>query len=147
MSRRKVDHRLIKIRRSYTVEQLAHLLGCHKNTVRSWLRQGLETLDAKRPLLIQGSTARGFLEAKRRSTKRRCKPDELYCLRCHAPRVPADRRAVYSAIPRQAPLLTGRCGECGTHMFKRVPARSLPSLQSTLDLQINEPEETPKLAA
>jgi hypothetical protein len=30
MSRRKVDHRLIKTRRSYTVEKLAQLLGCHK---------------------------------------------------------------------------------------------------------------------
>ena len=147
MSRRKVDHRLIKTRRSYTVEQLAQLLGCHKNTVRSWLRQGLDTLDAKRPLLIHGSAARGFLEAKRRSTRHRCKPDQLYCLRCHAPRTPADRRAIYSAMPRQAPLLTGHCGECGTHMFKRVGAQSLPSLQIALDLQINEPEETPKLAA
>ena len=147
MSRRKLDHRLIKIRRSYTVEQLANLLGCHKNSVRLWLRQGLEALDGKRPLLIHGSAARTFLEAKRRSNKHRCRTDELYCFRCHAPRTPTDRRAIYSARPGQAALLTGSCAECGTPMFKRVSAQSLPGLRKALDLQINEPEETPKLAA
>lgn len=147
MSRRNVDHRLIKTRRSYTVEKLAQLLGCHKNTVRSWLRQGLETLDATRPLLIHGSVARAFLEARKRSTKRRCRVDELYCLSCHAPRLPANRRANYSTRPHQAPLLSGQCGQCGTHMFKRVSAGSLSTIQTALDLQIDEPEKTPKLAA
>ena len=147
MSRRRVNYRLIKIRRSYTVEQLAHLLGCHKNSVRLWLRQGLETLDGKRPLLIQGSDARRFLEAKKRSRKQRCKPDELYCLKCHAARAPADRRAIYSARARQAALLTAHCRDCGTRMFKRVSPLALPSLRKALDLQINEPEETPRLVA
>ena len=147
MSRRKVDHRLIKTRRSYTVEQLARLLGCHKNSVRVWLRQGLETLDAKRPLLIHGSAARKFLEAKRQSNKHKCGPAELYCFGCRAPRMPADRRATYSTNPSQAALLVACCWQCGTHMFKRVSARSLPKLQELLDLKINEPGETPKLAA
>ena len=147
MSRRKINPRLIKTRRSYTVEQLAQLLGCHKNSVRSWLRQGLETVDAKRPLLIHGSAARKFLEARRRSKKHRCRLEELYCFRCQTPRALADRRAIYLARPGQAALLTGHCAECGTHMFKRVSAQSLPSLRTALDLEINEPEETPKLAA
>jgi hypothetical protein len=146
MTRRKINPRLIKTRRSYTVEKLAQLLGCHKNSVRSWLRQGLEPLDTKRPLMIHGSAARKFLEAKRRSKKRRCRPDELYCFRCQTPRALADRRAIYSAKPGQAALLNGRCAECGTPMFKRVSAQSLPSLRTALDLEINEPEETPKLA-
>lgn len=147
MSRRRVNHRLIKIHRSYTVEQLAQLLCCHKNTVRLWLRQGLEALDRKRPVLIHGGAAREFLEAKRRATKQRCREDELYCLACHAPRPPAHRRAVYQPRPHQAALLTACCADCGTHMFKRVSASSLPSLRKALDLQINEPGETPKLAA
>jgi hypothetical protein len=149
MSRRhRADPRRIKIHRSYTVEQLAQLLDCHKNSVRSWLKQGLEPLDdGKRPLLIQGREARRFLETKRQSKKRRCRPHELYCLHCRDARLPAARQAEYWRAPGQAGLLTAECAECGTQMFKRVSERSLPKLQELLDLKVQEAEETPKLAA
>ena len=146
--RRRVDPRRIKIHRSYTVEQLAKVLSCHKNSVRLWLKQGLETLDdGKRPILIQGAVARRFLEAKRRSRKRRCKPHELYCLRCQEPRLPAALQARYQAVPGQAGMLKGSCSECGTQMYKRVAESSLVLLQTSLALQIYEARETPKLAA
>lgn len=149
MSRgRRADPRRIKIHRSYTVEQLAQLLGCHKNSVRQWLKQGLEFLDdGKRPLLIQGSVARRFLEARRRSRKRRCQPHELYCLRCQEPRAPAALQAHYRAAPGQAGLLSAACSVCGTAMFKRVAESSLTVLEQSLDLKISEGEETPKMAA
>lgn len=146
--RRRVDPRRIKIHRSYTVEQLATLLGCHKNSVRLWLKQGLETLnDGRRPLLIHGSVARRFLENRRRSRKRRCQAHELYCLRCQEPRIPAAYQAHYQASAGQPGLLIGSCSECGTKMFKRVSESSLLALQQALVLQIHEAEETPKLAA
>lgn len=146
--RRRVDPRRIKIHRSYTIEQLAKLLDCHKNSVRLWIKQGLQILDdGKRPFLIQGSVAKRFLEAKRQVRKRRCKPHELYCLRCQEPRLPVDRRALYRITPGQAGLLMGACSECATQMFKRVSASSASALQSSLTLQIYEAEETPKLAA
>jgi transposase-like protein len=143
-----MDPRRIKIHRSYTVEQLAQLLDCHKNTVRLWIKQGLEPLkDDKRPLMIQGSVARQFLEEKRRSKKRRCLPEELYCLSCHEPRLPANRRAIFQPSPGRAGLLEARCCTCGTRMFKCVSATALGALQSSLTLEIYETEETPKLAA
>ena len=146
--RRRVDSRRIKIHRSYTVEQLAKLLDCHKNSVRLWIKQGLQVLgDGKRPFLIQGSVAKRFLEVRRQARKRRCKPDELYCLRCQEPRLPVARRAQYRVTPGQAGLLIGACDQCGTQMFKRVSESSVFALQVSLALQIYEPEETPKLAA
>ena len=63
---------------SYTVEEIARLLGCHKQSVRNWIKLGLVTLDdGKRPLLIQGAVARAYLEERKRNAKRRCQPDEL----------------------------------------------------------------------
>jgi hypothetical protein len=148
LSRRaQVDPRLIKIHRSYKVEELARLLGCHKNTVWLWLKQGLEPIDARRPLLIQGSVARRYLEAKRQSRKRRCLLHELYCLRCRDAREPADRRALINISPGQPSLLRARCCTCGTWMFKRISSTSLPKLQQALNLQICEGAETLKLAA
>jgi hypothetical protein len=143
-----VDHRRIKIHRSYTVEQLAQLLDCHKNSVRLWIKQGLDTLnDCKRPLLIQGSVARQFLEERRRSKKRRCLPQELYCLRCREPRPPADGQAFFRPSPGRAGLLEATCSTCGTRMFKCVSATSLAELQGSLIVSICETEEAPKLAA
>ena len=143
-----MDPRRIKIHRSYTVEQLARALDCHKNSVRLWVKQGLEILDdGKRPFLIQGSVAKRFLEARTRSRKRRCKPHELYCLRCQEPRAPAAQQVRCQVTPGQAGLLTGACSHCGTQMYKRISQTSLVAVQATLAVQIYEPAETPKLAA
>jgi hypothetical protein len=40
--------RLVKVHRSYAVEETARLLRVHKNTVRNWLKQGLALIDAIR---------------------------------------------------------------------------------------------------
>jgi hypothetical protein len=130
------------------VEQLAKALDCHKNSVRTWLKRGLETLDdGKRPLLIQGSVAKRFLENRKRARKRRCKPNELFCLRCQKPRAPASQHAHYRLRPGQATLLTAACTACGTQMFKCVSESLLLALQQTFVLQLCEAAETPKLAA
>ena len=52
--RRHPNHRLVKIHRTYTVEDIAGLFGTHKNTVRQWIRAGLPTIDDGRPMLILG---------------------------------------------------------------------------------------------
>ena len=146
--RRRVDPRRIKIHRSYTVEQLAQVLSCHKNSIWLWLKHGLEPLgDGKRPIMIQGAVARRFLEAKKRSKKRRCRADELYCLRCREPRVPAAREALYAPSPGRAGLLRAICSECGTVMFKRVAESDLSALRQNLNVKTHEAAETPKLAA
>ncbi len=54
MRKRHPNHRLVKIHRSYTVEEIAHLFGIHKNTVRRWVKAGLAISDDKRPMLILG---------------------------------------------------------------------------------------------
>ena len=54
MGKRHPNHRLVKIHRSYTVEEIASLFGIHKNTVRGWVKAGLPTCDNKRPMLILG---------------------------------------------------------------------------------------------
>ena len=48
------NHRLLKIHRSYTVEEVASVLDVHRNSVRNWLRSGLDAIDQRRPTLILG---------------------------------------------------------------------------------------------
>ena len=57
--------RLVKIHRSYTVEEVARILGKHKNTVRAWIKQGLRPIDGRRPMLIHGLELVSFLQNRR----------------------------------------------------------------------------------
>ena len=59
------NHRLLKIHRSYTVEEVASVLDVHRNSVRNWLRSGLDAIDQRRPTLILGSVLASFLKARR----------------------------------------------------------------------------------
>jgi hypothetical protein len=45
MRKRHPNHRLVKIHRSYTVEEIAKLYVIHKNTVRRWVKSGLAISD------------------------------------------------------------------------------------------------------
>ena len=62
---KRVNPRLVKLHRSYTVSDIALTLGVHKNSVRGWQHAGLKPLDRSRPLLFQGQALREFLEARR----------------------------------------------------------------------------------
>ena len=105
MKRRHPNHRLVKIHRSYTVEEIAKLFGIHKNTVRHWVKEGLATVDDKRPMLILGHVLIAFLQARRVKNKQTCKPGELYCVRCRAPKSPAGDMAEYSPSRRSSATL------------------------------------------
>ena len=54
MGARRIDLRVIKLHRSYSVGEAAEALGVHKNTVANWLRQGLQPIDKVRQILIHG---------------------------------------------------------------------------------------------
>ena len=101
MGKRHPNHRLVKIHRNYTVEEIASLFGIHKNTVRGWVKAGLPTCDDKRPMLILGRDLAAFLQARRTKNKQTCQPGEIYCVRCRAPKMPAGDMAEYLPSNRE----------------------------------------------
>ena len=74
MGRRRFNPRRVKINRNYTVEEVARLLQAHKNTVRSWLKEGLPTIDRQRPALILGRDLQAFLDSRRKQPSRPVAP-------------------------------------------------------------------------
>jgi hypothetical protein len=131
---KRLNPRRVKIHRSYTVDEVAQLFRVHKNTVRAWVKAGLQTIDERRLTLILGRVLACFLHERRQRTRQRCQPGQLYCIRCRAPKDPAGRVAEYVAITPISGNIRGRCGTCGTVMWRRVSLRNLTDVTGALDV-------------
>jgi hypothetical protein len=133
---KRLNPRRVKLHRNYTVGEAARLFHVHKNTVRGWLRSGLETIDDRRPTLIVGGKLSAFLHVRRERRRRRCKPGQLYCVRCRAPKASAGRTVEYLPITSDSGNLRGTCSDCGTHMYRRVSRQKLAAVAGDLEVQL-----------
>ena len=124
MARHRINPRLVKIR-SYSVDEVAQTLGIHKNTIRNWIKNGLPTIDSRRPTLIHGGDLRAFLEARRQRVRRPCPPGHFYCVRCRAPKPPAGGLADYLPLSDTSGNLRGICPDCGALIHRAVALADL----------------------
>ena len=140
----RIDVRRVKIHRSYTIDEAARLLSVHKNTVRAWIRSGLQTADDRRPTLILGRHLKAFLNNRRRRKKQTCGPDQMYCLRCRSPKDPAGQLAEYIAITAISGNLRGYCPDCDGVMHRRVSREKLLAVTENLKVTVAQAQETLK---
>jgi len=136
--RRHHNHRLVKIHRNYTVEEIAKLFDIHKNTVRRWVKEGLATIDEKCPILILGHALVAFLQTRRAKNKQPCKPGELYCVRCRAPRMPAGNMADYAPVTEKFGNLTAICPECDSLMNRRISVAKIGEFHGKVEISFPE---------
>ena len=134
MSKRHPNHRLAKIHRNYTVEEVARLFDVHRNTVREWIKRGLPICDSKKPMLILGRDLAEFLQARRTQNKRTCQPGEMYCVRCRAPKAPAGDMAEYIPVTESLGNLIAICPDCEAFMNRRVSLAKLEQVRGQLDI-------------
>ena len=133
--------RLVKVHRSYTVEEVARLFCVHKQTVRNWLKAGLPALTDQRPLLILGRTLAAFLSERRQANKRPCGTGEIYCVRCRVPRKPAGMMAEYQPLNPTGGRLVGICPQCEALIYRRVSLCNLARDAGDLEVQITKGRE------
>ena len=138
MGKRHPNHRLVKIHRSYTVEEIADLFDLHKNTVRLWVKGGLATIDDRRPMLILGHVLVAFLQVRRSRNKQACKPGELYCVRCRAPKPPAGDMAEYRPITEKFGNLVAICPDCDAIMNRRVSLAKIEQIRGKMEIGFPE---------
>lgn len=138
MRKRRPNYRLVKIHRSYTVEEIARLFGSHRNTVRAWVKAGLPTCDTRRPTLILGRDLAAYLQARRTKNKRPCQPGEIYCVRCRAPKRPAGDMAEYRPITASLGNIIGICPDCDGMIFRRANLAKLAQIRGKLEVTISE---------
>lgn len=138
MGKRHPNPRLAKIHRNYTVDEIAHLYGVHRNTVREWIRRGLPTSDSRRPMLVLGRDLATFLQARREKNNRSCRPGEIYCVGCRTPRAPAGEMADYVPVTATLGNLVGLCPVCEALMYRRVSAAKLGLIKGPLDVTLSK---------
>lgn len=141
MPKRTPNHRLVKRHRTYAVDEIAALLGSHRNTVRNWLKGDLQSIDDRRPVLVHGAVLFEFLRDRRAQRKRPCSPGEIYCFRCRNPRRPAGNVVVYQARTVTSGDLVGSCVDCGSRMYRRVSMAKLTLSLGGLDIRNTDAEE------
>lgn len=139
MGHRHPNGRLAKIHRSYSVDDVSRLFKVHKNTVRNWLRQGLEAVDDQRPILIRGHELRRFLAERRSRSKQACGPGRIYCLPCRAPKLPVGRMAECVATGDTTGTLQGICPDCNRMIYRRVNPQKLDTVRGDLDINVTRP--------
>ncbi|PCJ87455.1 MAG: DNA-binding protein [Thiotrichaceae bacterium] len=128
MAKHLQNPRLAKIHRSYTVEEIAILYNIHKNTVRSWIKDGLLTCDNKRPTLILGRQLREFLIRKRKKNKSTCPPGTIYCVGCKLPQKPVDNIVLYQPITDTKGMLIGTCPCDGHRIYRFISSLKLKQI-------------------
>lgn len=140
MAKRRYNPRLAKIHRSYTVEEVADLYQVHKNTVRTWIKNGLFKCDSSRPTLILGRHLREFLEQQRKKNKKPCPVGTIYCVSCKEPRKPAGGMVDYQPTSDTRGRLIGICSNCD-HMINQITSFSkLEQIQRYFDVTIRQVE-------
>ena len=136
MKKRLHNPNLAKIHRSYTVEEVASLYVVYKGTVRAWVKAGLSTINDKRPMLILGRDLVTFHQARRTKNKQTCKPGEIYCVRCRAPKVPAGDMADCNLVNDKILNLVAICPDCDTIMNQRISLAKLELIRRKMDISL-----------
>jgi len=110
------------------------LYKIHKVTVRHWFKEGLSKIDENRPFLVRGSDLCEFLKNRQSKNKQKCKPDELYCMRCRESRKPKEMKVIIEKQAEKISRLKGVCSVCGTKMFRAFSAKNYQ--QITMNFKI-----------
>lgn len=119
------DRRRIRIRRTYSVPEIADLLDVHINTVRRWLKSGLDEIDGESPALVHGKELRRYLDERAKARKQTCGSDEMYCLSCRAPRLPTLGSVYMVGLNEKTVRLVGTCCTCGKQIHRAGSASRL----------------------
>jgi len=129
---------LVKIHRNYTMEEVASLFAIHKNTVRQWVKADLPCMDDQKPYLILGADLKQFLQDRRAKKKQRCNVDEIYCLRCKSPQIPAENFVEYLPSSDTKGRITGFCPSCDGIINKYVSYAKLDTYIAIFEVSISK---------
>lgn len=139
---KRLNPNLAKTHYSYSVAEVAELFNVHPHTVRIWIKQGLVVIDKMRPVLIQGLALREFLKERNGKQKRPCAVNEIYCVSCRIPQVPAGDMVDYFPSDESKGCLTGLCPKCERVINRFASLSSIEQIKRKLDVNIRPIKNT-----
>ena len=131
----------IACKERFTTYEAAEALGVHRNTVRNWLKEGLASINDKRPTLILGADIKAFLASRRKARRRPCQPGQIFCIKCRFPKNPALGMADYLPTTSTLGTLIGLCPDCGTIIRRWTSLARLPAARGQLDVKFKAPQQ------
>lgn len=140
MARSRLNPRLAKLHRPYTVAEVAETFGVNEQTVRRWIvLHGLRPIDDGRPTLIKGAELRLFLERRAARPVRERPPGTVYCVGCKGHRRPVAGLIDFE-ISEGAPTgnLKGLCERCGSIMHRVTRRGDVPLILPDMEVRVVE---------
>jgi hypothetical protein len=117
--RKKFNTRVIRIKQTYSTDEIAIRLNVHISTVHAWYKTGLATIDNHNPHRVFGQDLIDFLKLKNTKRKRPCNLEELFCCKCQKPNTPRDN-IVCIMVTKARTNIMGRCKSCGSKINKAI---------------------------
>ena len=139
---KRLNPNLSRMHYTYTVKEAAELYGVHSHTVRNWIKKGLPVLDEQRPVLIQGLKLRDFIRESNAKQKHPCAINQIYCLACRKPQVPAGEMVDYVPSDERKGCLTALCPDCDRVINKYFSFSKIEQIQKKLDVNIQPIKNT-----
>ena len=109
---KRVSTRKIKKHRLYSYDEASDALNVTPHTVRAWRTSGLEVMATTTPHYILGAELIRYIENKQAKRSVKMALDQMYCLKCKAPRKPLWGLVDYRPTNDARGRLMGLCEAC-----------------------------------
>ena len=133
MSKRIYPYGSIKYWLTYDIDDVCDLYsdcGLHPQTVRTWIRKGLKTIDNSRPTLFYGYDLIAFIKSQNLKNKCKTSFDEMFCMSCKDARN-IFKRNITMNQKNNFLQVSGLCRSCKKPMFKNYKMDDFQKLKRT----------------
>jgi len=134
MKKRNINLNHIKKNYAYSTADICEDFGKSKNTIHNWIKEGLKTVDGKKPFLIHGSDLKEFLAKKQNARKFKYKDDELFCTKCQKPQKAWGNLVDILIKAKNKVGLQALCAVCECKMNKGFKLKNLELIKKTFDV-------------
>ena len=135
---KKFPYTRIKTHRIYSIFEAADALGCHRQTVIRWIKNGLVANKAQKPWLIEGRVLREFLGERQAQAKQKLALDHFYCLGCKSPQAADGKIADYCHLSPTSGQLSALCPSCENIIYKIVKRDDLEAIRTKISVTIQQ---------
>jgi len=118
--------RKVRVRRSYSIEDMAHLFNITRKTAERWIKnRGLKVIEKNVNPLVMGIDLKSFIKDKFKKGKIILKENECFCINCKKGVIPkiGSEKIISTGkrigkINKEQFMKKGICPFCGTKLNK-----------------------------